>query len=402
MFGTHRSLLSLLLVLAFAAPAWSVCDGTDLTLPACDDFNRGSLGAMWSSPNFNVGTCSDDGANVVSSVGQFVSYCRWNTATFADFPSYSAVKLAAGPNSDGFGLAGACLGMEGGHGVCCGLMNPLDSAQHTSNGTFVDLLGQRVNPTGPGSPAAGDWVAVQRFDETHYQCFLSTDGSTWNPLGEPFVESVSVAAGNPGIAVTRTTGRFLVTDWKADNGFLPAACGTIADGQPCDDGNACTTGETCAFPVCGPGSVVSCDDAEPCTDDSCNQFRVVGDPCNHDAVSDDTPCPGGLCEGGVCFVPTTTTLPFCGEKEGDVCGGPCPEQHICRWRPDRQECACVPKHKDCTVADCEIPSGGLSCKKIDQQCSSSGGFCHCCYVGDHDCHSNADCCSNKCLRGECR
>ncbi len=39
---------------------------------------------------------------------------------------------------------------------------------------------------------------------------------------------------------------------------------------PCDDGNACTAGESCAAGECGGGLPLGCDDGDPCTTDSCD------------------------------------------------------------------------------------------------------------------------------------
>ena len=39
---------------------------------------------------------------------------------------------------------------------------------------------------------------------------------------------------------------------------------------PCSDGNACTTGDTCGGGVCNPGGPTNCDDGQCCTIDSCN------------------------------------------------------------------------------------------------------------------------------------
>ena len=38
----------------------------------------------------------------------------------------------------------------------------------------------------------------------------------------------------------------------------------------CDDGDACTTADTCSAGACVGGSAPDCDDSNVCTDDSCN------------------------------------------------------------------------------------------------------------------------------------
>jgi hypothetical protein len=66
----------------------------------------------------------------------------------------------------------------------------------------------------------------------------------------------------------------------------------------CQDGNGCNGIEICD-PVlgCKPGIPVDCDDGNPCTTDICNP--ATGQ-CEHMAVADGTPCPGGTCSGGTC------------------------------------------------------------------------------------------------------
>jgi len=51
-----------------------------------------------------------------------------------------------------------------------------------------------------------------------------------------------------------------------------AACTAVSapSGAPCDDENACTTGELCRDDVCGDGEPVVCDDDDPCTIDACD------------------------------------------------------------------------------------------------------------------------------------
>jgi cysteine-rich repeat protein len=79
------------------------------------------------------------------------------------------------------------------------------------------------------------------------------------------------------------------------------------DGQSCDDGNACTGADSCAATECHgtaiPGCCASdadCDDANPCTDDSCSMgsCQNVSRDC---AVQDK--CLAGYCNaasGGAC------------------------------------------------------------------------------------------------------
>jgi len=47
------------------------------------------------------------------------------------------------------------------------------------------------------------------------------------------------------------------------------ACASAPDGTPCDDGNACTSAETCRGGRCEGGTLAQCDDGDPTTDDTC-------------------------------------------------------------------------------------------------------------------------------------
>ncbi|MBM4355694.1 MAG: hypothetical protein FJ109_18210, partial [Deltaproteobacteria bacterium] len=92
---------------------------------------------------------------------------------------------------------------------------------------------------------------------------------------------------------------------------------TMGEGQLCDDGDACTTGEKCNGGKCGGGAAVGCDDGDVCTLDACDP--VSG--CTHvpDPLKAGQPCPGGVCFGGACCAAA------CAGKEcgDDGCGGSC-------------------------------------------------------------------------------
>ena len=114
---------------------------------------------------------------------------------------------------------------------------------------------------------------------------------------------------------------------------------------PCDDDNACTTGDTCD----GLGSCVStpfdCDDENPCTDDSCTDAEGEplcehtnntaacddGDPCQTDDVCDKGSCTAGAtlkdcddsneCTFDACQAGTGNCLHTVGPVNGDACAG---------------------------------------------------------------------------------
>ena len=81
-----------------------------------------------------------------------------------------------------------------------------------------------------------------------------------------------------------------------DTCTLAEGCTNPPNTEGCEDGNACTEGDTCAASVCTPGEWVNCDDGNLCTDDSCDpEIGCVITP-NAIACDDGNPCT----EGTVC------------------------------------------------------------------------------------------------------
>ena len=76
------------------------------------------------------------------------------------------------------------------------------------------------------------------------------------------------------------------------------ACVTVDLAGPCTGVDACVTGQTCQGGQCGGGAAVSCDDANPCTTESCNPASGL---CTSALHADGAPC--GFyraCAAGVC------------------------------------------------------------------------------------------------------
>src|SRR5262249_61140473 len=77
----------------------------------------------------------------------------------------------------------------------------------------------------------------------------------------------------------------------------------VNNALPCDDGNACTTADTCSAGTCVGGPAPVCDDGNVCTDDACDP--AIG--CQHtdntascddgDACTQADSCQSGTCVG---------------------------------------------------------------------------------------------------------
>ena len=66
-----------------------------------------------------------------------------------------------------------------------------------------------------------------------------------------------------------------------DDSCIPASgCAFVPNTDPCDDANACTDGDVCAGGSCTAGGALDCDDLDACTADSCDE--VSG--CFHEPI----------------------------------------------------------------------------------------------------------------------
>jgi Dictyostelium (slime mold) repeat len=143
-----------------------------------------------------------------------------------------------------------------------------------------------------------------------------------------------------------TTGTYLIDNLR----FLPVAsdrCTGTPNGTSCTHNNACTTGETCQSGVCTSGSTISCDDANPCTDDTCNPSSGCVHSYNTSPCEDGNACTTadtcffGSCLGGPplsCDDNNPCTNDGCDPRNGCTrvnntasCsdGNPCTEKDIC-------------------------------------------------------------------------
>ena len=110
--------------------------------------------------------------------------------------------------------------------------------------------------------------------------------------------------------------------------FEGAGCQHLptGEGQGCDDGNLCTTGEKCTAGVCAGGAVLTCDDGNVCTKDSCDPLQ--GCVYSPDPAVAGQPCPGGVCFAGVCCAPACVGKE-CGDNGCDGSCGACGQDEEC-------------------------------------------------------------------------
>ncbi|MGB2987039.1 MAG: cohesin domain-containing protein, partial [Phycisphaerae bacterium] len=174
----------------------------------------------------------------------------------------------------------------------------------------------------------------------------------------------------------------------------------------CNDGDACTTNDTCSGGACVGGPPPDCDDGNVCTDDSCDS--AIG--CVHtnntascddgDACTTNDTCSGGTCVGGP--PPDCDDGNVCTDDSCDVVLGcrhvnntaPCDDGDACTTNDTCSGGACVGG----PPPDCD---DGNVC--TDDSCESARGCVHTnntasCDDGDA-CTTNDTCSGGACVGG---
>ncbi len=193
-----------------------------------------------------------------------------------------------------------------------------------------------------------------------------------------------------------------------DDACDPQAGCTHADNTaPCDDGDACTTGDHCQGGSCAGGPAPNCDDGNVCTDDACNPATGCTHANNTAACDDGDACTtGDHCQGGACL---GGSAPNCDDGNGctdDGCDpatgcthanntAACNDGNACTTSDHCQGGSCVggpaPNCDDgnlCTDDACDPASG---CTHANNTVPCDDG--NACTTGDHcgngTCHGGA-------------
>ncbi len=154
----------------------------------------------------------------------------------------------------------------------------------------------------PGTPLACDDANSCTLDTctpevgcTHAPLQGACDDANGCTQGDTCVASVC----KPGMPVDCNDGN-LCTDDVCN----PAAgCVHSLNSNPCDDGDLCTTGDFCHLGACTGAKLLLCDDGNSCTDDSCAKgvgcvYKPNTSPCNDgNACTLLDSCSAGWCKG---------------------------------------------------------------------------------------------------------
>ncbi len=173
-------------------------------------------------------------------------------------------------------------------------------------------------------------------------------------------------------------------------------------GVECTDGDVCSLADHCEDGTC-VGTAINCDDGNPCTSDSCDPAGGCIYGYNSLTCDDGNPCTvGDMCAQGACAGITIdcdcqTDVDCLALEDGDVCNG---TLH-CNLDALPHECAITTG----SVVECGEPSGDdaacltAACDPLSGACSfvagNEGGACDdgdLCTLGDH-------CDEGECLSG---
>jgi hypothetical protein len=104
---------------------------------------------------------------------------------------------------------------------------------------------------------------------------------------------------------------------------------------PCEDGNACTLGDLCQGGKCLPGVPLSCNDANLCTDDSCDPMLGCLHKANKNPCDDGNLCSvGDACFKGACIGGTPAVC-----NDGNLCtDDSCTPAQGCVFAPNTAAC----------------------------------------------------------------
>jgi hypothetical protein len=160
-----------------------------------------------------------------------------------------------------------------------------------------------------------------------------------------------------------------------DSCLLQGGCDYEVIAGPCSDGNSCTTADTCINGWCVGGAEVACDDANPCTTETCVDgdcvFEAAGGPCDDgNACTVVDGCKAGQCAGLsmlACDDGNACTIDSCDPGEGCVntpTDKPCSDGDSCTLADSCAEGSCVGGAQlqcvdgnPCTDDGCESQTG---------------------------------------------
>ena len=177
-----------------------------------------------------------------------------------------------------------------------------------------------------------------------------------------------------------------------------------AAGLPCEDDNACTKASVCASGFCVPSALVTCDDANPCTIEICDpKLGCVASPLGDAANCDDGDACNGvaLCKGGACVNGAAPSCDDANPCTDDTCTAKAGCAHVVNVAPCSDGNACT-RQDTCTKGSCI--GLALVCND-DEMCTADSCDLQagCVYAPTTAACDDGDACTQKdsCAQGHC-
>jgi hypothetical protein len=173
----------------------------------------------------------------------------------------------------------------------------------------------------------------------------------------------------------------------------------VVEGIPCDNGDSCTVAESCIGGSCQGGQLVNCNDGNPCTDDACEAPGGCTNIPNDKSCEDGDVCTAGdLCQDGICKAGQPVNCDDASPCTADSCvpatgclhaptDGACDDGNLCTNGDHCVGGDCLydgvvlcDDNNVCTSDSCD-PVGGCSYKLNSAPCDdndlcTTGDYCH--------------------------
>ena len=388
-------------------PRWlHVCDPCESDAACADSSPSGSAKCLsyGDEGKFCGSACGSDGEcpqgfACVAEAGAKAGQCRKVSGICPCSPIAIEAKLAtACSHSSPFG---ACKGLRGcGAGGLSACSAPIPKAE-TCNGQDDDCDAQTDNGIAVApcvnSNALGVCAGQTACTAGKLQCVGETPAKeTCNGKDDDCDGQVDESACDDGNPCTE----------DACNLSL-GGCLFAQVTKPCNDGDVCSTDDTCVAGKC-QGSAVNCDDGDGCTLDTCDA-KAIKAGCQHGpnpgaSCNDKDPCTGGdsCMPQGASLVCTGIAL-----AEGASCsdGNPCTLKAACTSGKCKATDTACSDGNPCTDDSCDAGTGG-ACKYFyniaacdDANTCTLGDACFagkCVGLGKTNCDDQDPCTSDSC------
>ena len=194
----------------------------------------------------------------------------------------------------------------------------------------------------------------------------------------------------------------------ADSCLPESGCQHVPAAAPCDDGDACTEGDECSEGTCAPGAEKSCDDENECTLDAC-------DPETGECLYSDVE--GGCDDGNMCTTGDTCVAGLCVSEplacdDGEVCtsdscdvavgcvatpvAGSCDDGNMCTLGDSCEEGECI-AGADQVSCDDDNPCTDDGCDQETGECQNVANQAFC--DDGNECTEGDQCSQGACVPG---